>query len=135
MAGLGFALVIAPITFHALSAASENQKGMTSSLVVVSRMMGMTLGLAALSAWGVDYLQGLIEGHDFPLVQVGEAARAFELRAAEYSANVNAAELELFQSFFACIGDICSGCAACDIDDSGLPVHITGPLNEDGWEI
>ena len=84
MAGLGFGLVIAPITLHALSAASENHKGTASSLVVVSRMMGMALGLAALSAWGVDYFQGLIEGHDFPLIQVREAARAFELRAIKY---------------------------------------------------
>ena len=100
IAGFGFGLVIAPITVHALDAASEDYRGTAASLVVVSRMMGMTLGLAALSAWGVQHFQVLTAGLEFPLPFSGEAAAVFETRAAEYSANVNAAGLELFQRFF-----------------------------------
>ena len=100
IAGFGFGLVIAPITVHALDSASDDYRGTAASLVVVSRMMGMTLGLAALSAWGVQHFQGLTAGLEFPLPLIGEAAGIFETRAAEYSANVNAAGLELFQRFF-----------------------------------
>jgi len=100
IAGFGFGLVIAPITVHALDAASEDYRGTAASLVVVSRMMGMTLGLAALSAWGVQHFQVLTTGLEFPLPLAGEAAGIFETRAAEYSANVNAAGLALFQRFF-----------------------------------
>ncbi|MCI0811773.1 MAG: MFS transporter [Chloroflexi bacterium] len=100
IAGFGFGLVIAPITVHAISSAGEDYRGTAASLVVVSRMMGMTLGLAALSAWGVQHFQALTAGLQFPLPLPGEAASIFEARAAEYSANVNAAGLELFQRFF-----------------------------------
>ena len=100
IAGFGFGLVIAPITVHALDSASEDYRGTAASLVVVSRMMGMTLGLAALSAWGVQHFQVLTAGLQFPLPLPGEATGLFETRAAEYSANVNAAGLALFQRFF-----------------------------------
>ena len=100
IAGFGFGLVIAPITVHALGSAGEGYRGTAASLVVVSRMMGMTLGLAAISAWGVEHFQALTAGLEFPLPLPGEAAGVFETRAAEYSANVNAAGLELFQRFF-----------------------------------
>ena len=100
ISGFGFGLVIAPITVHALDSAGEDYRGTAASLVVVSRMMGMTLGLAALSAWGVQHFQVLTAGLEFPLPVSGEAAGVFETRAAEYSANVNAAGLELFQRFF-----------------------------------
>ena len=100
IAGFGFGLVIAPITVHALGSAGEDYRGTVASLVVVSRMMGMTLGLAAISAWGVEHFQGLTAGLEFPLPLPGEAAGVFETRAAEYLANVNAAGLELFQRFF-----------------------------------
>ena len=98
--GLGFGLVIVPIMVHALNAAEQGYRGTAASLVVVSRMMGMTLGLAALSAWGVQHFQVLTAGLEFPLLQPGEAAGVFEARAAEYSANVNSAGLELFQRFY-----------------------------------
>ena len=100
ISGFGFGLVIAPITVHALDSAGEDYRGTAASLVVVSRMIGMTLGLAALSAWGVQHFQVLTAGLEFPLPFPGEAASVFEIRAAEYSANVNEAGLELFQRFF-----------------------------------
>ncbi|MDA0264688.1 MAG: MFS transporter [Chloroflexi bacterium] len=100
IAGFGFGLVIAPITVHAIGAADEGYRGTAASLVVVSRMMGMTLGLAALSAWGVGHFQTLTLGLEFPLPQLGDGAGVYESRAAEYTANLNAAGLELFRRFF-----------------------------------
>ena len=99
-AGLGFGLVIVPITVHALGAAREDYRGMAASLVVVSRMLGMTLGVGALSVWGVEYFHVLTAGLEVPLPLTGEASDMVELRLAEYSANANAAGLELFQRFF-----------------------------------
>ncbi len=100
IAGFGFGLVIAPITAHALASVGEDYRGTAASLVVVSRMMGMTLGLAALSAWGVEHFQVLTSGLEFPLPLPEEATSVFEARAAEYSANLNTAGLELFRRFF-----------------------------------
>jgi MFS family permease len=100
IAGFGFGLVIAPITAHALSSVGEDYRGTAASLVVVSRMMGMTLGLAALSAWGVEHFQALTSGLEFPLPLPGEATSVFEARAADYTSELNTAGLELFRRFF-----------------------------------
>ena len=58
-AGLGFGLVIPPIGVSALSAASSDYWGAAASLVTASRMVGMALGLAALSAWGIERFYSL----------------------------------------------------------------------------
>ena len=58
-AGLGFGLVIPPIGVAALSAAPNDYWGAAASLVTASRMVGMALGLAALSAWGIERFYSL----------------------------------------------------------------------------
>lgn len=59
--GFGFGLVIAPIGTTAINAVSNRQMGMGSSVVTVLRMVGMILGLAALTSWGLGRF------HDFLL--------------------------------------------------------------------
>ena len=58
-AGLGFGLVIPPIGVSALSAAPSDYWGTAASLVTASRMVGMALGLATLSAWGIERFYSL----------------------------------------------------------------------------
>ena len=80
MAGLGFGLVIPPISVTALSAAPSSYWGAAASLVTASRMVGMALGLAALSAWGIERFYSLtadvtigatFEEMDAPLIAAG----------------------------------------------------------------
>ena len=80
IAGLGFGLVIPPITVSALSAAPGDYWGAAASLVTASRMVGMALGLAALSAWGIERFYSLtadvtlgdtFEETEAPLIEAG----------------------------------------------------------------
>jgi MFS family permease len=53
LCGFGFGLVIAPLAVAVIDAAGENQHGLAGSLAVLARMVGMLLGLAALTAFGL----------------------------------------------------------------------------------
>jgi len=62
VAGLGFGLVIAPISTSALNGSERSQAGVASALVTALRMTGMILGLAGLSAWGLTRYRALLAG-------------------------------------------------------------------------
>ena len=98
--GLGFGLVIAPLFVTGLEAGPSDYQATAVSIVTVSRMLGMALGLAALSAWGMDHFQALTTGLELPLPLSGESTSELERRTLEYSKGIKAAGISLFQSFF-----------------------------------
>ena len=106
IAGLGFGQNNTAIMTRALSDAGEDYRGTAASLVVMSRMMGMTLGLAALAAWGVEHFQALAAGLELPLPLAGEAAGQLEARVAEYDTQLIDAGLALFHNFFRVAGAV-----------------------------
>lgn len=57
LTGLGLGIVIAPIAESAISSASIEDYGVASGLVLLARLVGMTLGLAAVTRYAVERLQ------------------------------------------------------------------------------
>ena len=102
--GFGFGLNNAPIMTRALSSVGRDYRGTVASLVTVSRMIGMALGLSALSAWGVEHFQVLTFGLEFPLAQPGETSGQVQARSAEYIAGLTDAGLSLFHDFLRVAG-------------------------------
>ena len=100
VAGVGFGLVIAPLFVTAMESGHRDYQATAASLVTVSRMIGMALGLAALSAWGMEHFQGLTAGLELPIQQAGETTQSLELRIQEYQDGLNQAGTTLFQAFF-----------------------------------
>lgn len=98
--GLGFGLVIAPVTVAVLDNTTDDQKATGSGLVTVMRMLGMIVGLSVLSSWGQNHFEHLVGVFDLPLRLPGEDLEVFEARAAAYEDTILAATLEWFQDVF-----------------------------------
>ena len=54
--------MIAPITTSAINSSSTQYQGSAAGIISSSRFLGMTFGIAALSAWGSQRFQDLLLG-------------------------------------------------------------------------
>ena len=91
IAGLGLGLVIGPLTSATLRVVPAAQHGIASAAVVVARMIGMLIGIAALSAWGLyrfnQHLQSLPadpNANTLPERLAAEATRVREAYVLQY---------------------------------------------------
>ncbi|HZU65783.1 MAG TPA: MFS transporter [Ktedonobacteraceae bacterium] len=97
--GFGFGLVIAPIGTTAINAVKANQAGMGSSIVTSLRMLGMTLGLAALTSWALAYFKQLAS--QYPSLPVTATADQFAQWSKGYADHlINAAHTVYSAVFF-----------------------------------
>lgn len=93
IAGVGFGLVIAPLMHRAILSAPVDYRAVSASMIVVARMLGMTLGMAALSAWGINEFLAIFDD-------------TITLPAAQRQEVISTLSLDLFQSFFRAAGII-----------------------------
>ena len=98
--GLGFGLVIAPLVVSAVDAAHEDYRATAAAWITAARMFGMTAGLAAMSAMGVDYFQSLTTSLATPIQFAGESSAVYAERVSEYRASLTGASFDVFTLFF-----------------------------------
>ena len=98
-AGLGFGLVIAPIGTTAINAVRSTQAGTASAVVTALRMLGMTLGLAALTSWALAYFKHLAA--QYPSLPISATTEQFAQWSKGYAAHlINSAHIVYSAVFF-----------------------------------
>jgi hypothetical protein len=53
LAGIGIGLTIAPIGTAVINAVREHERGMASSLVIIVRLIGMSIGMSSMTAYAL----------------------------------------------------------------------------------
>jgi MFS transporter, DHA2 family, triacylglyceride efflux pump len=115
IAGLGLGLVIGPLSSVVLRVVPAVQHGVASAGVVVARMTGMLVGVAALTAWGLYRFHSLTANLNTPL-PFGLSKEEFDAQAAEYKAKLLAAlnteygEIFLITSLICVVGALLAVC-------------------------
>ena len=107
IAGLGFGLLIAPISLAATDSVEEGARGGAAGIVTATRIVGMTLGLAALTAWGSDRFTGLAAHIALPLPVVGETSAEYQRRVDQFDAELSGVGVTIFNEFFVVAAALC----------------------------
>lgn len=98
-AGLGFGLVIAPLSTTAINAVRETQAGIGSAIVTALRMTGMILGLAALTSWALAYFKQLAS--QYPSLPLTATTAQFVQWSKGYAAHlITSAHMVYSEVFF-----------------------------------
>lgn len=97
-AGLGFGLVVAPLSTTAIKAVRNSQAGQGAAIVTALRMVGMILGLAALTSWGLAYFKQLAA--QFPSLPLNASSAQFAQWTHNYATHLIQSAHTVYSSIF-----------------------------------
>jgi len=86
--GGGFGLIFAPVSAAVVDSAPAEERGVAASLVMVLRLMGLSVGLSGLTAWGIYRYEVLRESIVLP--PLGDPTYQDALRQAQEELTISA---------------------------------------------
>ena len=96
LTGLGFGLALAPVNAALLASTDDAVHGVTSALLVVSRMVGMLVGISALTTIGLRRYYAVEAGIPSP----NDVCGGGKTRCAAYTRLIEQAGIEQLQAIF-----------------------------------
>lgn len=129
IAGVGLGLVIGPLTSATLRVVPAAQHGIASAAVVVARMIGMLVGIAALSAWGLyRFNQALAQRlEELPQPVVSSPREQALAQATRYTQATLEAYVMQFQDIFLATAVVCIVGALLGLLIAGRHQHADDP--------
>ncbi len=106
IAGIGLGLVIGPLSSAVLRVVPAQQHGVASAGVVVARMTGMLVGVAALTAWGLYRFHSLTANLNTP-IPFGISKEQFDAQVADYKAKLMTALNTEYSEMFLITALVC----------------------------
>lgn len=125
LAGAALGCTVAPLSSAALRTTPEDSHGTASAAVVVARMMGMLIGVAALTSWSLHRFQASTADLDTPLPFGVPEAEYLALQA-DYLKALEAALAAQYADVFTAAACICAGAALVSL---AIPGRVRAPRN------
>jgi MFS family permease len=122
LAGLGLGLVIAPLSAAVLRIVPASQHGVASAGVVVARTIGMLVGFAALTGWGLHRFHTVTAGLVPPIPQnLGQWTPEDAAAMAAYEAQLRDYLMGMYQEIFLATAACCLVAAVVSLAISRRP--------------
>ena len=113
--GLGFGLVLAPLAESALGAARGGAEAVGAASLTIARTVGMLVGLASLTAWGVAAFERRVAELPVPLPQRGQSDAVYDRLVDAYETQVEAAAVFVFGRLFLVAAILCAMAAVASL--------------------
>jgi hypothetical protein len=107
LTGLGFGLVLAPLAGAVLEAARDGNETVGAASLTIARMIGMMVGLSALTTWGLGEFERRVARHPLPLPTPGQSNHAYNILLERYEQAVKAAGVFVFDRLFLVAAALC----------------------------
>lgn len=108
LTGFGFGLVLTPLAGAVLGAARGGSEAVGAASLTIARMIGMMVGLASLTTWGIGEFNRRVSQYRLPLPQEGQSAEVYQALVDRYEAHVTASAVWVFDRLFLVAAVLCA---------------------------